>query len=279
MKVFRAKNYPYRIIKENTSCSSTPFPLLRDNEGEHKMWCISPCHGRSYVVNKTDSGRFIVSKGNGLSYSQYQYLYSAEFDDYTWGMLLVNDAIRDFELGMQISEIGVKTNIMEYVLELETRIPLTNGHVITPVLLQYSVECPYRICDAPYMPKNLLEEQVKRWERFNDESFQCSHLIAANVLIGNLRKLHSKNILHNAIHIQNYTWALELLDFELACSPEYPYSKEEEVSRVKDLFNREIIQTYEIINHIAWCLEEELKYEEIDNLFLKHGFDLSLLKG
>ncbi len=193
-------------------------------------------------------------------------------------MLLVNDAIRDFDLGMQISEIDVKTNIMEYVLKLETQIQLTNGHVITPVLLQYSVECPYRICDAPFMPKDLLEEQVKNWERLNKENFHHSYLIAANVLIENLRKLHSHQILHNAIHIQNYTWALELLDFEIACSPQIPYLKEEEVNRVEDLYNREIIQTYEIINHIAWYLEEEINYEEIDSLFLKYGFDLSSLK-
>ncbi len=276
MKIFKAKEYPYKIIRQNPNSSSVPFPILREPNGYITMSCVSPYHGRSFVVGKTDDGRYIVSKGNGLSYSQSSYLHSAEFGDYTWGILLANEAIRDYDMGMQISELGIKTNNMEFALELKTKIRLTNGHEITPVLLQYSVECPYRICDIPYMSNNELKEQIEKWGKKN----QCGssmYLIAADVLISNLNKLHNHNILHNAIHIQNYTWALELLDFELACSPKHPYDNKEDMSRVNDLFNREIIQTYEIINHIAWCLGEDIDYKKIDNLFAHYSFDLSTL--
>ena len=40
-------------------------------------------------------------------------------------------------------------------------------------------------------------------------------MIAADLLLHNLQILHKNEILHNAISEQNYTWALELLDFEL----------------------------------------------------------------
>ena len=99
-------------------------------------------------------------------------------------------------------------------------------------------------------------------------------MIAANVLIHNLRILHDNNILHNAIHEQNYTWALELLDFELACSPNHPYTKEDDQRHAKDLFAREIIQTYVIINYIAGVLREEPDFKAIDSLFKEFGFDL-----
>ena len=103
------------------------------------------------------------------------------------------------------------------------------------------------------------------------------HLIAANVLIKNLKILHTNNILHNAINFQNYTWALELLDFELACSPSYPYTKEDDQRHVKDFFNREILYTYEIIKYIACFLSEPIDYKLIDSLFKMYGFDLSVL--
>lgn len=99
-------------------------------------------------------------------------------------------------------------------------------------------------------------------------------MIAANILINNLRILHSNNILHNAIHEQNYTWALELLDFELACSPQHPYTKEDYQRHVKDLLPREIIQTYLIICYIAGILKEDINFAEIDSLFNEYDFNL-----
>lgn len=278
MKKFNAKKYPYKIIRKNPNSKSEPFPLLRNYDGDLSMMCVSPHHGRSFVVGRTTDGMYIVSKGNGLSYSQHQYLFSAEFCDYTWGILLGNEAVRDFDMGVQISNLGIKTNIMDYVLELDAKIQLSNGHVITPVLLQYLVECPYRICDAAYMSKDDISTQVEKWEHWNSHGYDKSYLIAAKVLIENLAKLHSHDVLHNAIHIQNYTWALELLDFELACSPKNPYNETESITKAKDLFNREVLQTYEIINHIAWCLQEKINYVEVDNLFKKYGYDLATLK-
>lgn len=275
MERFKAKKIQYAIIRSNPNSLNEPIPLLRDTDGRELMYKISPHHGRSFVVGTTDDGKYIISKGNGLSYSQYAHLYSAEFGDNTWGLLLKKDAIRDFEMGMEIAGLGIRTNMMEYVLELNKNVLLTNGHQITPILLQYTVECPYRICDATYMTKKEIYKQVEKWGSFNKNGYKYAYIVAAELLISNLYKLHTHNILHNAIHPQNYTWALELLDFELACSSSNPYDKEEEQSKVKDLFNREIIQTYEIINHIAWCLGETIDYKIVDNLFNEYGFDIS----
>lgn len=277
MEEFKAKEYDYTVLRSNPSCQSLPKALMKDMEGKERMWCISPHHGRSYVVGKTDDGKYIVSKGNGLSYTQYLYLYSAEYEDNTWGLLLKRDAIRDFDMGMEIAESGIKTNVMEYVMELDTTISLPNGHQLSPILLQYTVECPYRICDAAYMSKREIIDYVYQWKKLDKWRCEKAYLIAANILINNLRILHSNGILHNAIHPQNYTWALELLDFELACSPSFPYDKEDDMNRVKDFFNREIIQTYEVINHIAWCLSEVPDYKEIDDIFYNYGFDLSAM--
>ena len=99
-------------------------------------------------------------------------------------------------------------------------------------------------------------------------------MIAANVLVRNLRILHDNNILHDAIHEQNYTWALELLDFELACSPKHPYDQEDYRRHVQSLYPREIIHTYCVINYIAAVLQEKIDFEQIDKLFAEYGFDI-----
>lgn len=83
------------------------------------MYSLSPNHGRSFLIGRNNDGKFIISKGNGLSYTQYKMLNTGEFGNDTWGLLLRNDAIRDFTLGMEINSLGIKTNQMEYVLELE----------------------------------------------------------------------------------------------------------------------------------------------------------------
>ena len=119
-----------------------------------------------------------------------------------------------------------------------------------------------------------IQSEVKKWEEINKHGYDKYHMMAADVLIRNLRLLHDNNILHNAIHEQNYTWALELLDFELACSPKHPYAKEDYQRHVKDLLPREIIQTYIIINYIAGVLKEEIDFSEIDSLFAEHDFNL-----
>jgi hypothetical protein len=43
---------------------------------------------------------------------------------------------------------------------------------------------------------------------------------------------------------------------------------------IKNLFPREIIQTYVVINYIAGVLREEIDFAEVDALFADYGFDL-----
>lgn len=253
------------------------YPYLRDAEGERQMFCLTPHHGRSFLVAQKENGRYVISKGNGLSYSQYPFINTREFGDDTFGLLLRKDAERDFIIGNEIRALGIKTNHMECVIELEREIQLTTGHTIKPVLLQYNVECPYRICDAAFMSQEQINTEVLKWEKMNDKGYDQatqSYLIAANVLIRNLRILHDKGILHNAIHEQNYTWALELLDFELASSPAYPYTTEDDQRHVQNLFPREMLYTYVIIKYIAGVLHEKIDYATIDNLFVEYGFNL-----
>lgn len=273
MQVICCFSHLYRIIYCSDN-AQTIFPYLRNPNGDKEMYCVSSHHGRSFVVGRTNTGKYVISKGNGLCYTQHSFLHTGEFYDGTWGLLLRQDAERDFILGQEIETLGIKTNHMEYVLELDAEIALPNGHKIKPTLLQYDVECPYRICDAAFMTHEQIASEVAKWERINERGYDKAHMIAANVLIRNLRILHDHSILHNAIHEQNYTWALELLDFELACSPRHPYTSEDEMRHVKDLFPREIIQTYVIINYIAGVLREEIDFAEIDALFAEYGFDL-----
>ena len=263
----------FEIVFCTDSCNKI-FPYLCCKSGDKEIFCPSSLHGRSFVVGRTDNGRYIISKGNGLSYTQYCFLNTGEFYDDTWGLLLRQDAERDFILGQEIEALGIKTNHMEYVLELDLEIPLPNGHKVKPALLQYSVECPYRICDAAFMTQEQIQAEVSNWACINKRGYKKAHMIAANVLIHNLQVLHGHGILHNAIHEQNYTWALELLDFELACSPTHPYANEDNMRHVKDLFPREIMQTYVIINYIAGVLREEIDYSKVDELFAEYGFNL-----
>ena len=271
--IISCSRHPFRIIHDSGS-SQIVYPYIRNLKGDKEMFCLTPLHGRSFVVGRTENGRYIVSKGNGLSYTQSSFLHTGEFYDGTWGLLLQQDAKRDFLLGQEIEALGIKTNHMQYVIEVDLEISLPNGHKVKPTLLQYDVECPYRICDAPFMKQEQIQSEVQKWEEINEHGYDKYHIMAADVLIRNLRLLHDNNILHNAIHEQNYTWALELLDFELACSPKHPYAKEDYQRHVKDLLPREIIQTYIIINYIAGVLKEEIDFAEIDSLFAKYDFNL-----
>lgn len=270
----KCRSVPYTLLY-STNSEYPIYPYLRSLDGDKDMCCLSPIHGRSYVVGRLDNGRYVVSKGNGLSYSQYVLLNTREFGDDTLGLLLRKDAIRDFLLGQEIEALGIKTNHMEYVLELDIVVPLPSSHVVKPVLLQYDVECPWRISDAPFMTHEQIWNEVYKWEELNDKGFEEDYMIAANVLVRNLRILHDHNILHNAIHEQNYTWTLELLDFELSCSPAHPYEQEDYRRHVKDLLPREIAQTYKVINYIAAVLHEDIDFERVDNLFAEYGFDIS----
>ena len=246
-----------------------PYPLLRDEYGEKQMWLVGPEHGRSYIVGMDPDGRFVISKGNGLSYTPYPFLNTGEMGKDSWGLLLEEDATRDFILGNEVANMGVKTNRMQYVLELNYPL-MIQGEKVKPYLLQYSVECPYRISDSAYIPTQEIWSQVEKWPRRH----RYHYLDAAEVLIGNLKTLHQNKILHNAITIHNYTWALELLDFELACSPMTPYGREDYQRHVPTLMPREVMHTYQIIIFIAAVLAEKPDDQELTAVFRSYGFDL-----
>lgn len=279
--VLRCTSFDYSILKDNQTQSEI-YPFFRDKSGQERMWRVSPLHGRSFVVGRHSDGRYVVSKGNGLGYTEYPLLNTGEMGADTWGLLLRKDAERDFVLGNEVAETDILTNRMEYVLELDMDIVL-EGMTIRPALLQYSVSCPYRINDAPFISKKVISDAVSRWGRFDIHGLKEPYLIASDVLIGNLRTLHDRGILHNAIHEGNYTWDLELLDFELSCSPTTPYDREDYRRHVPDLFSREVLQTYGVINYIAGVLDIYPDYGRIDTLFRDYGFDIgkysiSLLK-
>lgn len=277
MNRFRPYNsdlFPFNIIMSKDDFA-VPYPLFRSERGEIPIYCVSPNHGRSFVVAKCDE-RYIISKGNGLSYTSSSHINTAEMGDDTWGLLLKSDAIRDFTLGTEIASLGIKTNQMEYVIELDSPVRLSEEKYLNPVLLQYSVECPYRICDAVFMNKDIIEHETEKWEFLCNAKHNQRHLMAAEILMRNLAILHENGILYNAFHTQNYTWALELVDFELACSPKHPYSDEDSIRHVKDLFSREIIQTYEIVNYIAWCLNEVTDYCKIEDIMNNYNVELQV---
>ena len=267
------------LVVEETGKTKGLYPYLRSEHGDKTMWQVSPIHGRSYVVGRTGESRYVVSKGNGLGYTQYNFVYTTETPEDIWGLLLKEDALRDFHCGQEVQALGIKTNQMECVLELDYPIHITKTNVERkPVLLQYNVECPYRISDAPFMTREKITNEVNKWERMNDKGFDKDYLIAANVLIRNLRIMHDHEVLHNAIHEQNYTWALELLDFELCRTPNYPYTQADYERHVCNLYDREVIQTYQVIIYIAGCLNEPVDFKQLDNLFLEYGFDLRKFK-
>jgi hypothetical protein len=276
MKSFKAKAVDYTILNSIKEEKHIPFPFIRDEKGDKEMFCISPLHGRSFLICQNKDGRYVISKGNGLSYTTKTFINTAELGCDSWGLLLKREAQRDFLIGNEINDLGIKTNRMEFVLELNMVLEDFNTNtIIRPVLLQYNVECPFRICDFPFVDKAIIEKETNKWEVLNKKNYKSKYLIAADVLISNLQLMHSKNILHNAIHIQNYTWALELLDFEISRTNKYPYEKDDYEKTFSILFNREMIQTYEVINYIAWCLKEEIDYKKIDDMFEEYGYKLT----
>ena len=63
----------YKILSKSKSCTSI-YPYLLDERGDKDICCVSPIHCRSFVVGRHEDGKYIVSKGNGLSYSEYRFL-------------------------------------------------------------------------------------------------------------------------------------------------------------------------------------------------------------
>lgn len=277
MRCYSADRYQHRAIvkKDMGRC----YPLLQCRNGRETLLSPSPLHGRSFVVGQYDNGRYIVTKGNGLCYSQYPFLFTPETPTDVWGLLLKEDALRDYYSCQDVRALGIKTNQMECVLELDYPIYIAQTNTtIKPCILQYNVECPYRICDAPFMEHSQIMNEVAKWQQYNHKGHSQNHMIAAEVLISNLRTMHDHEVLHNAIHEQNYTWALELLDFELCRTPQHPYTNADYERHVPTLYSREVIQTYVIINYIAGVLREQPDCQQIDSLFKDYGFCIDELK-
>lgn len=189
---YAAQEVGYSILYKNPT-DVKPFPLLKSNTGNAPLYNICPAtHCRSFIVAKTDD-RFIVSKGNGLSYTEWTFLNTGEFGDDTLGLLLKKDALRDFHIGNEIASLGIRTNRMEYVLELNTRVTLPNGNTLKPILLQYDVACPYRIADARFMTEEMIKSEVDKWETANIKHHDKKHMVAAEILVNNLR-MHSMEL-------------------------------------------------------------------------------------
>ncbi len=275
--LLKATKNNYTILSKAPQCKRV-YPYLLDKQGDKDIYCLSPIHCRSFIVDRDKNDRYIVSKGNGLAYSMFNFLHTPEMPTDVWGLLIKEDALRDFYCGQDVQALGIKTNQMECVLEIDytVHIPQT-GAKMEPVLLQYSVECPWRIADACFMNPQQISNEVAKWQSLNYCNYSEEYLIAANVLISNLRKMHDNGILHNALTYENLTWALELLDFELCHTPQHPYAKEDYVRHVPTLYDREIIDTYKIINYIAGVLHQPVSFAKIDAMFYNYGFDLSKL--
>ena len=272
MKIFKAERLSSFEIPYIRDAQIDVYPLIRCDAGDEEIVCVSPVHGRSFVLSHNSNGRWIVGKGNGLSYTSHPFILTSSVNGETWGGLSLDSAVRDFNVGNQVRELGIKTNIMDCVIALDMPI-IVNGESRQSALLQYSVECPYRISDFGFIPKDELKCYLDKWYSAYNEL----HMYAARVLIQNLRTLHDNNIMHNAMHPQNYTWALELVDFEASRSDKYPYDNADYEACVPMLIEAEVIQVYDIINYVAWCLGEQTNYRKVEELFNEYGFKLNHL--
>jgi len=253
------------------------FPkLVTENKSNEKLFSASPHHGRSIIVDyNSEFNRYIITKGNGLTYFPFGFISTEELDSNAWGYLRKEDAIRDYKSGSYISKLGVFTNVMEAVYTLEKQTIKFSGHTgkINPTILQYSVLCPYRISDIPFLSKETVNFFIKNWINLFEINHSEIHCTAAEVLLKNIKIMHENDILHNAIHSQNYTLSLELLDFELARTPITPYANYNDEYLYEKLQKREIIQSLEIVNQIAYYLKEKINVKSLRNIMSKYGYE------
>ena len=70
------------------------------------------------------------------------------------------DAKRDYEIGNYISSKGILTNEMEAIIEITDTTFKIKKTSINPILLQYTVKCPYRLCDAAFMNQNQIKSFI-----------------------------------------------------------------------------------------------------------------------
>lgn len=253
------------------------FPkLVTENTTDEKLFSASPMHGRSIIVDyNSESQKYTVTKGNGLTYFPFGFIATEELEGYAWGYLRKEDAVRDYQSGSFICNLGILTNDMEAVYTLQAEKARFSKYIkhLTPTILQYSVHCPYRIADIPFLSKELVNSFVKNWaSMFNDNNVDL-HCIAADVLLRNIKIMHENNVLHNAIHSQNYTLSLELLDFELSRTPITPYDNDNDEKIYKKLQKREVIQSLEVVNQIAFFFKEKINSKALRQIMIKNGFE------
>jgi hypothetical protein len=257
--------------------SSNLYPYIIVNE-EKKIICFkpSPLHGRSIMVDFNPTlDRFIITKGNGLTYFPFGFVSTKELDDYAWGYLRKKDAIRDFRSGEYIKSLGILSNNMEAVFTLKEQTIRLPDYIskIEATILQYNVICPYRISDIPFLSRELVLSFVDRWPELHENIHSEKHCTAAEVLLRNIRLMHENDVLHNAIHSQNYTLSLELLDFELSRTPITPYDNDNDEKTYKKLQKREVIQSLEVVNQIAFFFKEKINSKALQQIMIKNGFE------
>lgn len=265
-----------RIVHLNNNATKLYPYIISENKGNIESFLASPIHGRSIIVDYNNTTqKYTVTKGNGLTYFPFGFISTEELDSYSWGYLRLEDAIRDYESCEFIKKLGVKTNSMEAVFTLtDEELKFSNKvEKITPNILQYSVECPFRLADIPFLKKETVFQYVSNWRDMFESDYKKLHCIVADVLLRNIRLMHKNNVLHNAIHSQNYTLCLELLDFELARTPMTPYELVEDETNYKKMQNREIIQSLEIVNQVCHFLNEVIDVKNLKKIMVKNGFE------
>lgn len=75
---YAAQEVEYSILYKNQTDVKL-FPLLKSNTGSTPLYNIGPTHFRSFVFSKIDDHGFIVSEGNGLSYTEWTFLNTGDF--------------------------------------------------------------------------------------------------------------------------------------------------------------------------------------------------------
>lgn len=267
-----------QVIKSSKSyLKAYPFITTEKcNEGTFTQRIASPNHGRSLIADyNEDTKRYVITKGNGLTYFPYGFISTQEFENGAWGYLRREDALRDFMCGEFVSDLNILTNQMEAVYTLEEHGIRFSNHVekIEPTILQYNVLCPYRIADIPFLSKELVFTFINSWGDLFQNIHQEKHCTAAEVLIKNINVMHKNYVLHNAIHSQNYTLSLELLDFELSRTPLTPYDSENDELCYKKLQKRELIQSLEIIAQIAYYFKENVNNNVLRQIMIRNGYE------
>jgi len=262
------------LISNNEYDKLYPY-LVSNRESKTKAIVASPNHGRSIIVGyNKKKNRYIVTKGNGLTYFPYTFINTGEKANHVWGFLDRKSAIRDFITCNQVREMGISTNHMEAVFTLDDEKVYASDFfdVSNPTILQYNVKCPYRISDMPLLPNYLLKKYISEWGSLVVEKYDDLHCIAADILIRNISILHRNGVLHNAIDIHNYTLSLELLDFELCRTPSYPYDKQEDENMQNILYAREVVHSLEIINYIACFFKEIINNDTLTQIMEEYGY-------